>query len=110
MCNLVMLSYSFENWLDEHQTDIFNEQNSTIPEVQLDFVYHNYAALTSYLKNVSEKYPNITHLYSIGKSVEGFNDSNVTNLIRIYIYLFSMKRSGFVGLGRFFNTRSSRPG
>lgn len=39
--------------------------------VHLDFVYHNYNALTSFLRNVSAAYPSLTHLYSIGKSVQG---------------------------------------
>ena len=37
----------------------------------LDSTYHNYTELTSYLHNVHQQYPNITYLYSIGKSVEG---------------------------------------
>ena len=39
------------------------------PAVRLDFVYHNYTALTDFLRNVSVHYPGLTHLYSIGKSV-----------------------------------------
>ena len=35
------------------------------------FVYHNYTQLTLYLSDVAQSYPNITCLYSIGKSVEG---------------------------------------
>ncbi|XP_029453084.1 carboxypeptidase M [Rhinatrema bivittatum] len=37
----------------------------------LDFGYHRTEALGSFLRNVSERYPSITHLHSIGKSVEG---------------------------------------
>ncbi|KAI0220734.1 Carboxypeptidase M [Lamellibrachia satsuma] len=36
-----------------------------------EFVYHNYTLLTQYLKEVNQSYPNITCLYSIGKSVQG---------------------------------------
>ncbi|CAI5437434.1 unnamed protein product [Caenorhabditis angaria] len=32
---------------------------------------HNYSDMTAWLKQVSLNYPNITHLYSAGKSVEG---------------------------------------
>ena len=39
------------------------------PAVPLDFVYHNYAALTAFLRNVSAHYPGLTHLYFIGQSV-----------------------------------------
>jgi uncharacterized membrane protein len=68
-----MLPYSFATYLDKYQDDIFNEQNSSTPAVKLDYVYHNYTALTNYLKDINAKYPTLTHLYSIGKSVEGFN-------------------------------------
>ncbi|XP_063448603.1 carboxypeptidase D-like [Mytilus trossulus] len=36
----------------------------------LDFQYHNYQDLTNYLKNMSNTYPDLTHLYSIGKTVQ----------------------------------------
>ena len=39
--------------------------------VNLNFTYHNFDELTLYLRDVAETYPDITHLYSIGKSVEG---------------------------------------
>ena len=35
------------------------------------FVYHNHCQLTAFLKDVEQSYPNITHLYSIGKSIQG---------------------------------------
>ncbi|KAK7087283.1 hypothetical protein V1264_021356 [Littorina saxatilis] len=37
----------------------------------LDFGYHDNVALHSYLLNVTKSYPDITHLHSIGKSVNG---------------------------------------
>ena len=37
----------------------------------LDHVYHNYTVMTEFLNNVAELFPDIAHLYSIGKSVEG---------------------------------------
>ncbi|XP_069134723.1 carboxypeptidase M-like [Argopecten irradians] len=37
----------------------------------LDFNYHRHPAMASYLQNLSVNYPDITHLYSIGQSVEG---------------------------------------
>lgn len=36
-----------------------------------DIVHHNYDSMTAYLKALNLNYPNITHLYSIGKSVQG---------------------------------------
>ncbi|CAG2188820.1 CPM [Mytilus edulis] len=36
----------------------------------LDFQYHNYQDLTNYLTNMSNTYPDLTHLYSIGKTVQ----------------------------------------
>ena len=43
----------------------------------VDFVYHDFDHVTAYLNEVAESHPNITHLYSIGESVEG----NVVNYI-----------------------------
>ncbi|XP_044731066.1 carboxypeptidase M isoform X2 [Chrysoperla carnea] len=37
----------------------------------LDFNYHNYEQLTKYLRTMNSRYPNLTALYSIGKSVQG---------------------------------------
>ena len=37
----------------------------------LDFEYHDYERMTDWLKQMSAAYPNLTALYSIGKSVQG---------------------------------------
>ncbi|XP_046389785.1 carboxypeptidase M-like isoform X1 [Ischnura elegans] len=37
----------------------------------LDFTYHNYDALTRFLRATSSRFPHLTALYSIGKSVQG---------------------------------------
>lgn len=37
----------------------------------LDFGYHDYKKLTTYLKDVAKKFPKITNLYTVGKSVQG---------------------------------------
>ncbi|XP_046550108.1 carboxypeptidase D-like [Haliotis rubra] len=34
------------------------------------FVHHHYDKLTNFLYDLAEKYPNITHLYSVGKTVQ----------------------------------------
>lgn len=41
------------------------------PSYQLDFKYHDYDKLTKFLRTTSSKYPNLTALYSIGKSIQG---------------------------------------
>jgi hypothetical protein len=38
---------------------------------RLDFGYHHYTEMTDWLGNVTAFFPEITALYSIGKSVEG---------------------------------------
>lgn len=37
----------------------------------LDFTYHNHDQLTRYLRLTSARYPDLTALYSIGRSVQG---------------------------------------
>lgn len=37
------------------------------------FVHHDYDQMTEFLKNVAQSFPEITKLYSVGKSVEGRN-------------------------------------
>ncbi|XP_054257874.1 carboxypeptidase M isoform X2 [Macrosteles quadrilineatus] len=37
----------------------------------LEFKYHNYDQMTKFLRTTSSRYPNLTALYSIGKSVQG---------------------------------------
>ena len=49
--------------------NLLNAQNSTI-----DFVYHNYENLTNVLKTFATNFPNKTHLYSIGKTVQGITN------------------------------------
>ncbi|XP_051886320.1 carboxypeptidase M-like isoform X2 [Pristis pectinata] len=39
--------------------------------ISLEFKYHNAKDLESFLHRINTNYPSITHLYSIGKSVEG---------------------------------------
>lgn len=36
----------------------------------LDFTYHHYENMTKYLRNIAERYPHLTTLHSIGKSVQ----------------------------------------
>lgn len=46
--------------------DLILDQN-----YQLDFKYHDYDKMTKFLRTTSSKFPNLTALYSIGKSVQG---------------------------------------
>lgn len=50
-----------------------NYQNlDTNPEPYgIEFNYHNYDQLTKFLRTTTAKYPTLTALYSIGKSVQG---------------------------------------
>ncbi|XP_030381385.1 carboxypeptidase D isoform X3 [Scaptodrosophila lebanonensis] len=48
------------------------EPRAYIPDSQnLDFVYHDHEELTRFLRATSARYPNLTALYSIGKSTQG---------------------------------------
>lgn len=44
--------------------------NSGFP-IPVEFVHHNYINLVSILNLINVNYPNITRLYSVGKSVQG---------------------------------------
>ncbi|XP_068154518.1 carboxypeptidase D isoform X1 [Drosophila tropicalis] len=48
------------------------EPRAYSPDAQhLDFVYHDHEELTRFLRATSARYPNLTALYSIGKSIQG---------------------------------------
>jgi len=50
------------------------QQQSVAPSgivPKLSWQYHNYTSMTTFLRHVSTIYPNLTALYSIGKSVQG---------------------------------------
>lgn len=44
---------------------------SEYDERSLDFTYHDHDQLTRFLRSTTARYPNLTALYSIGKSVQG---------------------------------------
>ncbi|KAJ6640259.1 Carboxypeptidase M [Pseudolycoriella hygida] len=57
-----------ENYFD----DSAPSPRSYTPDVGLlDFVYHNHDDMTRFLRTTSARYPNLTALYSIGKSIQG---------------------------------------
>lgn len=43
------------------------------PNYQLEFKYHDYDKMTKFLRTTSSRFPNLTALYSIGKSVQGMH-------------------------------------
>lgn len=59
----------------------FQSKQGAVVGPSLQYEYHNYDDLTSYLRNVNSMFPNITALYSIGKSVQGKCSSNYNIII-----------------------------
>ncbi|XP_058064234.1 carboxypeptidase M isoform X2 [Anopheles bellator] len=58
--------YAFDNASGAHEPRAYR------PDVgELDFVYHNHDEMTRYLRATTARYPNLTALYSIGKSAQG---------------------------------------
>uniref|UniRef100_A0A672THA7 Peptidase M14 domain-containing protein n=1 Tax=Strigops habroptila TaxID=2489341 RepID=A0A672THA7_STRHB len=51
----------------------------------LDFKYHHTEELEAYLKRVHAAYPSLTHLHSIGRSVEGRGQGAVAGCLSAYI-------------------------
>ncbi|XP_037026098.1 carboxypeptidase M isoform X3 [Bradysia coprophila] len=53
-------------------TETLPSPRAYTPDVGLlDFVYHNHDEMTRFLRTTSARYPNLTALYSIGKSIQG---------------------------------------
>ncbi|XP_052900059.1 carboxypeptidase M isoform X2 [Anopheles moucheti] len=58
--------YTFDN------LSVAQDPRAYRPDVgALDFVYHNHDEMTRYLRSTTARYPNLTALYSIGKSAQG---------------------------------------
>uniref|UniRef100_A0AAG5DTN5 Peptidase M14 domain-containing protein n=1 Tax=Anopheles atroparvus TaxID=41427 RepID=A0AAG5DTN5_ANOAO len=58
--------YAFDNFSITHEPRAYR------PDIgALDFVYHNQEEMTRYLRETVARYPNLTALYSIGKSAQG---------------------------------------
>ena len=59
-----------------YSSEYYDDLTASIPPpaVHLDFVYHNFSALTTFLQQVATSYPQLTHLYSIGNSVRGMSN------------------------------------
>ncbi|XP_027024059.2 inactive carboxypeptidase-like protein X2 [Tachysurus fulvidraco] len=48
-------------------------QNEVMPRDDLDYTYHNYLDMEKFMKSISDECPNITRLYSLGKSSKGLD-------------------------------------
>lgn len=53
---------------------------------QLEFKYHDYDKMTKFLRTTSSRFPNLTALYSIGKSVQGNYFTSIYYAMHIYTY------------------------
>ncbi|XP_037754395.1 probable carboxypeptidase X1 [Chelonia mydas] len=51
--------------------NIYSWENDPVPTDKLDFRHHNYKEMRKLMKKVNEECPNITRVYSIGKSYLG---------------------------------------
>ncbi|KAG8134156.1 hypothetical protein E2320_007292 [Naja naja] len=56
-----------------HPNHIYPSEHTSGTNDKLDFRHHNYKELRKLMKNVSEACPDITRIYSIGKSYRGLN-------------------------------------
>lgn len=56
----------------------------------LEFRYHNSVEMEQYLKDINRTYPEITHLHSIGQSVEGKTTVVQHFFDNIFLYLSSV--------------------
>ncbi|XP_076035544.1 carboxypeptidase D-like isoform X2 [Oratosquilla oratoria] len=59
------------NYQTLYDPDYFDEYLFNSPTPSLEFEYHDYTSMTSFLRAMSATYPNLTALYSIGKTVQG---------------------------------------
>uniref|UniRef100_W4VRN2 Putative carboxypeptidase d n=1 Tax=Corethrella appendiculata TaxID=1370023 RepID=W4VRN2_9DIPT len=69
--NFSLKSYEFDEDKYKHPRvirDNIDKYGFILPTI---FKHHNFTELESFVKDLSENYPNITRLYSIGKSVQG---------------------------------------
>ncbi|KAG7331973.1 hypothetical protein KOW79_003807 [Hemibagrus wyckioides] len=48
-------------------------QNEVTPRDDLDYTYHNYLDMEKFMKSISDECPNITRMYSLGKSSNGLD-------------------------------------
>ncbi|KAJ8880044.1 hypothetical protein PR048_020666 [Dryococelus australis] len=63
--------YSVDSAYGQYYGDSVGSATSADSSYNLEFKYHNYEQLTKFLRTTSSRFPNLTALYSIGKSVQG---------------------------------------
>lgn len=78
---LVHTALVFVDGASIHLVDVLHDASNTEDTLQLHPEhYHNYDKMTSYLKSVSQMYPQLTRLYSIGQSVQGNRQKKYHNV------------------------------
>ncbi|CAH0564074.1 unnamed protein product [Brassicogethes aeneus] len=58
------------NYQTQHGLNSFNDAGPVEP-YEIGWNYHNYDRMTQFLRDTTRRYPSLTALYSIGKSVQG---------------------------------------
>ncbi len=69
-------------------------------KIYMEFGHHNYTEMEEILKKISESFPTITRLYSIGRSIQG-RELYVGCVIRLMNQVCSFHLFLFTGLGNF---------
>lgn len=65
-CFSIIFYQNKQHFLNKNNLNILNKRN-----VDFEYKYHNYEEMTNYLKQLTNKYPELSRLYSVGSSVEG---------------------------------------
>ncbi|XP_037938393.1 carboxypeptidase D isoform X2 [Teleopsis dalmanni] len=69
---LLYICHCLAQTINELEDGTLPEPRAYVPDSQyLDFAYHDHDDLTRFLRATSARYPNLTALYSIGKSTQG---------------------------------------
>ncbi|XP_056642961.1 carboxypeptidase M-like isoform X3 [Diorhabda sublineata] len=66
-----ILQTSLESFPDVQAKNFENNGNPYSEPYNIEYKYHNYEKMTAFLRHTTARYPELTALYSIGKSVQG---------------------------------------
>ncbi|XP_057665783.1 carboxypeptidase M-like isoform X3 [Diorhabda carinulata] len=66
-----ILQTSLESFPDVQAKNFDNNGNPYSEPYNIEYKYHNYEKMTAFLRHTTARYPELTALYSIGKSVQG---------------------------------------
>lgn len=91
---------------DARQSDFLLDVSQNEPYF-LDWKYHKYDAMTKFLRKTSATFPNLTALYSIGKSVQG-KWCNILVLNVIFFLSLTNLKSYYYFSGEIFTTKKIR--